>query len=368
MSDLAELRLRPSSGRPPRRRLPKWVGIGLVLAVLLALFGGAALGGHALLSSLRGASEADGDFPGPGRGSVLVEVAEGDTAGDIATRLQDKGVVKSAAAFRSAAAADDRSRSVQPGFYHLRAEMRARDALALLLDPASRARTRVTLPEGVPLSDALRRIADATDVPLKDLQAEAQRPQRLGLPAYARGEVEGFLFPATYDVPPGASAREVLTLVVDRFEEAAADLDLVARARALGRTPYEVVTTASLVEEETAFPTDRAKVARVVYNRLRAQMPLQFDSTVNYVREEKRLRLSLADLEVESAYNTYRNRGLPPTPIASPGEEALEAALSPAQGDYIYFVTVDEDGRSLFTRSYEEFLRAKAKAQREGVY
>ena len=96
--------------------------------------------------------------------------------------------------------------------------------------------------------------------------------------------------------------------------------------------------------------------------------PLQLDSTVNYIRTEKKARLSLDDIAVESPYNTYKNKGLPPTPIDSPGQKALEATLAPATGDYVYFITIDKAGHSLFTASYEEFLRAKAKAQREGVY
>jgi UPF0755 protein len=105
-----------------------------------------------------------------------------------------------------------------------------------------------------------------------------------------------------------------------------------------------------------------------VLNRLARNMPLQLDSTVNYVRTEKRARLSLQDIRVESPYNTYTNRGLPPTPIDSPGEKTLDAALHPADGDWLYFVTIDKAGHSLFTSDYQEFLRAKAKAQREGVY
>jgi len=246
--------------------------------------------------------------------------------------------------------------------------MSAAGALALLLDPASRARSRVTLPEGVTTAVALKRIADATEVPLKDLQAAVGDPSVLGLPDYAEGQVEGFLFPATYDVEPGTSAVDALKLMTARFAKAAQDVDLVDRAEAIGRTPYEVLITASLIEKETAFPADRNKVARVVYNRLDKDMPLQFDSTVNYIRSEKKARLSLDDLKQESDYNTYQNTGLPPTPIDSPGAEAIEAALSPAEGDYVYFVTIDEDGRSLFTADYDEFINAKNKAKAEGVY
>ncbi len=339
----------------------------VVLLVLAALLGGAALGGRALLSQLRGGGDT-ADYAGAGQGEVLVEVAEGDTASDIAGRLHQKDVVKSPGAFRRAAAADERSRSVQPGVYRLRTQMSARAALTRLLDPEARARTRVTLPEGVTAGEALVRIAEATDLELADLRAAAAKPGALGLPAFARGRLEGLLFPATYDVAPGTSAADALRMIVDRFEQEVNGIGLTDRARRLGRDPYDVLITASLVEEETAAPADRPKVARVVYNRLRAGMRLQFDSTVNYVRKERKLRLSSQDLQVESAYNTYRNAGLPPTPISSPGVESLEAALAPARGDYLYFVVVDEDGRSLFTRSYDEFVAAKARAKREGVY
>ena len=366
MSDLAD-RLMHGPGAPRRRtRRGRGPALALFALLLVVLLVGVFVGGRAVLDAVRGPSTAD--FSGEGTGEVLVQVQPGDTATDIGAELAEKGVVKSGAAFAEAAADDDRSRSVQPGFYRLRQQMSGTAAVGLLLDPASRARSRVTLPEGVTLADALQRISDGADLPLEELQAALEDPEAIGLPDYADGQAEGFLFPATYDVEPGSSAVEVLTMMTDRFRQAAEAVDLEGRAEELGRTPYEVVTTASLIEKETAFAADRAKVARVVYNRLADDMPLQFDSTVNYIREEKKARLSLDDLEQESAYNTYQNKGLPPTPIDSPGQEALEAALDPAEGDWIYFITTSRDGSSLFTSDYQEFLRAKDKAQAEGIY
>ena len=366
MSDL--LGLRPAPREAPRRRLPKVLAVLLVVLVLGGLVGGVVVGGRSLVSSLGGATSSSADYAGEGTGEVLVEVDEGDTAGAIATTLQEQDVVQSTGAFREAAAADPRSRSIQPGTYALRAQMSAAAALAMLLDPASRAGTKVVLPEGLSLAAALETIAATAGVPLEDLQAAVNAPASLGLPAYAEGQVEGFLFPATYEVEPGTTAVEVLTAMVDRYEAAAVDLDLEARAAALGRTPYEVLITASLIEKETAFPADRPKVARVVYNRLALGQMLQFDSTVNYLREEKKARLSIDDLKVESDYNPYAVVGRPPTPIGNPGEAAIEAALSPAEGDFVYFITTATDGSSLFTADYQEFLRAKAKAQAEGIY
>ena len=176
------------------------------------------------------------------------------------------------------------------------------------------------------------------------------------------------MFPATYDIEPGTRATQVVAMMTERFGVEAAALDLEAGAQQLRRSAYDVVTVASLIEAETSLDADRAKVARVVYNRLARGMALQLDSTVNYVRTERAARLTNNDIKVDSPYNTYRHKGLPPTPIDSPGRKALEAALHPAAGDYLFFITIDKQGHSLFTSSYPAFLAAKAKAQRDGVY
>jgi UPF0755 protein len=364
MSDLAECPSRQSSPPPRRRgRLP-----ALLLFVLLvgALVAGVVVGGRAVLAQLSGSGTPD--YAGAGQGEVLVQVKVGQAAAAIATTLLGEDVVKSEVAFTKAATADPRSLSVQPGFYRLHSQMSGAAAVALLLDPAARARSRVTLPEGSTLAVTLKKISEATEVPLADLQTAVADPAAIGLPAYAKGQVEGFLFPATYDVEPGTSAVATLRMMTARFAKAAAEADLDAKAAALGRSPYDVLVTASLIEKETAFAPDRSKVARVIYNRLAGNMPLQLDSTVNYLRTDKKARLTLEDLKQVSPYNTYLVPGLPPTPIDSPGQDAITAALDPAAGDYRYFVTVSKDGSSLFTADYSEFLKAKAKAQAEGVY
>lgn len=350
--------------RPHPKRLPKPVGLLVVLGVVVALVLGIVLGSRALLGSLFGAP----DYEGQGSGRVVIQVRAGDSAQQVGVTLQANGVVKSVKAFTRAATEDRRSRRLQPGFYAMRLKMSAQAALQLLLDPRSRVRGRVTLPEGIPLTRVIARLVQYTDLKREAVVRAVESPAALGLPAYARNRPEGFLFPATYDVEPSTTAVQALQMMTQRFAEEAAALDLENRARALGLTPYEVVTIASLVEAETALDKDRAKVARVVLNRLQKGMRLQLDSTVNYVREEKKARLSLKEIAVESPYNTYQVAGLPPTPINSPGRKALEAALSPAEGDWLYFITIDKQGNSLFTSDYDEFLRAKAKAQREGVY
>jgi UPF0755 protein len=349
---------RPTPSSPYRRRRT------LVVALAVALVAALLYGGKQAYQGLVGVA----DYSGSGTGSVLVQVKAGDSAADIGATLVAKHVVKSRKAFTNAAKKDARSRNVQPGFYAMKLRMSGARALALLLDPSSRVRGRVTLPEGIPLSQVVERLVKYTDLKRADIVAALENPAVLGLPSWAGKHPEGFLFPATYDVEPGTDAVEALRMMTEKFAEVSAGLDLEGGAAQLGLSPYEVVTIASIIEDETAVDADRAKVARVVLNRLKRGMRLQLDSTVNYVRTEKKARLTLADIQVESPYNTYDHAGLPPTPIDSPGEKALEAALSPADGDWLYFVTIDKAGNSLFTSDYQEFLRAKAKAQREGVY
>jgi UPF0755 protein len=347
-----------------RKRRP--LGIAVALVVLLAVVGGAVLGGRTLLHTIGGPAA---DYSGAGSGDVTVQVARGATAAGIGETLRTAGVVRSAKAFRNAAKADPRALRIQPGYYRLRLRMKARLALDLLLDPAARLRSRVTIPEGTSLARTLELIAkNVSDVPLASLREAAANPAALGLPAYANGKVEGFLFPATYDIEPGTSAVDVLRTLVQEFQVRAERLQLAERAAALRITPYQALVIASLVEGETGDASDRGKVARVVYNRLKRPMRLQFDSTVKYayaLTGVTKTRLLYKDLDIASPFNTYRHDGLPPAPISSPGEAALEAALSPTPGPWLYFVVIDTQGRSAFATTATEFAALKARYRKD---
>lgn len=349
-----------SSARPPRRRRPRRSRQGLVLLVALALIaavvGGGVFGVRKLVSAI---SPGPSDYPGPGSGTAVVQVHPGDTAADIGDALADAGVVKSVKAFRRAAAADPDSLALQPGYYRLKKQMTSVAALALMLDPASAVRSRVVVPEGSRQATVLALVQKGTDLSAASLQAAVRDPQVLRLPAYAKGRPEGFLFPATYSFSPDTSGAQALAQMVQRFDQAAGAVRLEAGARALGRTPYEVLTVASLVQAEAKLPADYPKVARVVYNRLAQRKDLELDSTINYVLPQRKGHLSTKDLRFRSPYNSYLNPGLPPTPINSPGELALKAALHPAPGPWIWFLTVDAAGRTAFTDSYERFVQLK---------
>ena len=330
---------------------------GWVLAALAVVIVGSLVVGVLVLGNLLGGGSPD--YAGPGSGEVVVEVVSGDTATDIGATLVAADVVASSGAFVDAAAADDRSLGIQPGFYRLSRQMSGAGALALLLDPASRVENVVAVPEGLRVDQVVARLSKGTGLPRREFLAVLDRPGPLRLPAYAQGSAEGYLFPATYTFPPDITAAEALRAMVDRFREAARAVDLVARAAEAGHSPHDVVTIASLVQAEVA-EADFGTAARVVENRLAAGMPLQFDSTVNYVLRSSDLTLTNDQLGVDSPYNTYLYPGLPPGPMNSPGEAALEAALAPPAGDWLYFVAVAPGSdETRFTASYEEFLQFK---------
>lgn len=335
-----------------------------VLVALAVIVAGAGLAVWKSSDLVSGWFAGPQNYSGRGSGSVTVEVAEGDTAGEIAVTLERAGVVASAEAFTDAAAADSRSLGIQPGFYALREQMSAKAALELLVGDAARIEKQVTLAEGLTVEQTLDELARQTSVP-RQAYAAAARRGRLGLPAYAGGDPEGYLFPATYPLPPKVGAVEVLALMVDRFEQAAAKLGLVRGAARIGYTPAEVVTVASLVQAEGRRLPDFPKIAAVVYNRLRKDMALRLDSTVKYATGtvgDGEVFTTDKDRRNPSRYNTYRHPGLPPGPIASPGEKALAAALDPAAGKWTYFVTVDlESGRTLFADSYRAHQRNVAR-------
>ncbi len=345
----------PPSGAPKPKRRRGFISVVIALVVVGALLAGVVYLAYGLL----GFGGTD-DYPGPGSGEATVVIPPGATLTAMGILLTDAGVVASPEAFVQAATANERAVQIQPGTYSLLLQMPAADAVVALLDPANRVEDKVLIPEGRQVSETVARLAKKTPLTLKALEKALNRPKTLGLPDYAEDNPEGFLFPATYIVQPDTSAEEQLRAMVKRFDEAAAAVDLEARAELAGLTSYETVIVASLLEAE-GRPDTFAKIARVIYNRLDAGMPLQLDATVNYALGRSDIRLSTDDLTVDSPYNTYLYPGLPPAPINSPGEQALEAALAPADGPWLYYVTVDPaTGLTKFTDSYAEFLKFKA--------
>ncbi len=331
------------------RRRARAAAIVALICVAALLIGGGFLGWRALLK-LQGA---DGeDYPGPGEGQVVVEIADGLPIKSIGSLLAQKNVVASQGAFVRAAQDNQDSLMVRPGWYKLRERMSAKQALEALLDPSSRAELRVTIPEGLRAPEIMQRLAAARGLPVEQFNSALTHPD-LGLPDYARGKTEGFLYPSTYEFSPNATALQMVQAMITRYTTKTQEIKIDQLAPR--RSAEQILIIASLVQAEAKHAPDFPKVARVIYNRLEKPMPLQFDSTVNYALGRTKVRVSIKDTQVNSPYNTYRNPGLPPGPINSPGEQAIQAALQPAVGNWLFFVTVDEQsGQTKFVDTYAE--------------
>lgn len=299
------------------------------------------------------------DFTGTGTTAVVFEITEGQTLAQIGNELKSKGIVASVDAFTRAANANPDSASIQPGFYNLKTEMKASQAITALLDPATKNVHRFVIPEGKRVKWIVNNLVKETGIQESDFIDALKDSAALGLPEYAQGNPEGFLFPATYDIVPNATAASIVKDMVDKYNEVAISVDLVNKAAERKMTPQQIITIASLLQVE-GHPRDFSKVSRVVYNRLAEPMRLQFDSTVNYGLGKTDVILTTDQLAKDTPYNTYLHDGLPPGPVGNPGEEAIKAALNPAEGDWLYFTTVNLDTQETkFTGSYNEFLKIK---------
>lgn len=351
----------PGSRRAARKRgsgcVP--VTIGLIAVLVLGFFG--VRWGMDKVEGLVGGPP---DYTGTGTSKVTFEVHKGDTSAEIGRALKSAGVVKSVDAFMDAARAEPESRNIQVGFYPLKKKLPAKTALAVLIDPKNLVQDVVTVPEGARVRDIVKRIVARTDLKRADLTAALADPDAIGLPAIARGNPEGYLYPATYNVMPKMTAVDLLKQMVAKTLAVEKDLDIEARAKARGMTPEQILTLASILEYEANRDQDYPKVARVFYNRLDQGMPLQSDATVSYASgREGDVWTTAGERASDSAYNTYKHTGLPPGPIGSPGEKTIEAALEPASGDWLYFVPDFENGTTLFTDSYAQHQRNVAKAR-----
>ena len=305
------------------------------------------------------------DYSGQGTGKVVIEVPAGANGQQIADILAKKDVVKSAEAYYQLSLNDPRAQSIQPGFYELRKQMSAKAALAALVDKKNRVEGRVAVPEGARIDQIIELIEAGSEISKKDVVAALDKPESLGLPKDAADNPEGYLFPATYTVEPGTSATDLLKQMVQKAVDVHKSLDIDTRAQGLGYSGAEIITVASLLEREAQRGEDFPKVARVLYNRLDESMPLQLDSTVQYVSKRKGdVFTTPEERDNPSKFNTYKHPGLPPGPIGSPGEETIEAALNPAEGSWLYFVTVNlETGETVFSDTNGEHSQAVAKLQ-----
>jgi len=332
----------------------------IVMILVFALLAGGAWYGYGKVKGFFTAA----DYSGQGSGEAVVQVEDGDTATDIANTLFQADVVKSAKAFTNAAEQNTASQGLQPGTYTLRKQMAASAALSLMLDPASKSVKSFLIREGLTVKEILPQIAKQTGIPLADFEAAVKDPVALGVPTWARPDpakpavLEGFLFPAKYEVAKNDNAKTILTAMVAQSLKIMEEDGYLAAADQFNLTPLELLTVASLVEQE-GVEADFTKVARVVYNRLKADMRLQFDSTTQYwlIQTGKGRKKILTNTELRDPANNYStttNAELPPTPISNPGKAGLDAAAKPADGNWLYFVVTEANGISSFADTLPE--------------
>ncbi len=330
--------VRPRRGRPSgrgaKRRRSRWIAPLIAVIVILT----PVVIGGVYAFNLYQSKYHPADYATAGTGQAIVEVQSGQTATAVGDRLVTLGVVASVRAFELAAEHSTNSHGLEPGFYRMHKHMKASLAFALLLNPAARIQDTITIPEGWRLSQIETALGARSGIPLADYQQALASPGLLGLPSYANGNPEGYLYPATYVVEPNMSATTVLQAMVNRFNQEAVSISLTAAAAQAHMTPAQVITVASLLQAEGGSISDYPKIARVILNRLAANMPLQFDSTVLYGLHQFGTTVTDKQIASNTPYNTYQHKGLPPGPIDSPGNSAIEAALHPASGNWLYFV------------------------------
>jgi UPF0755 protein len=336
-------------------------GIAVLVALVVLIGGGwfAATKGYAKYMDWR---QTD-DYIGNGVDDVQITIPAGASLTDIGLIVVKADVVKSTKAFQSAAAKQAKSTAIQAGTYKMKTHLPAASAVARLIDPATyKVVKRVLVREGLRVSAIVPVLAKGTGLTEDQFNAVLKDPSKLGLPAYANNNPEGFLFPDSYEVADKPDALTILKTMTAEFATVAVSEDLANRATATGMTPLQVLTVASIIEAEVNRPEDRPMVARAIYNRLQGKtetgqpMKLQLDSTVIYANGGTgTLTTTDAQRALDSAYNTYKVDGLPPGPINSPGKSAIEAALNPADGTWIYWVVVNpQTGETKFASTDAE--------------
>ena len=371
---------------------PKYVkrrqrGIAVVIASIIVILGALIYIGFRL-------GNTSADYEGTGNGTTqLVEVPEGSSMSELGPALVEKNVVKTKDAFDSAASMNHSASQIQPGFYRLQEEMSADAAVEALLDENNRV-DRLEVQGGATLEDVkvvggdvrygiyslISEVScnDGSCLKKEDLEKVAAEtdPAELGAPEWAldainkRGNdpkrIEGLIAPGQYVLDPNMEAKDILKDLITRSTKRYNETNIEERAKAIGLTPYELLTSASLVERE-APAGEFDKVARVILNRLDEPMRLEFDSTVNYGLEDVELATTDEARGEKTPWNTYAKEGLPDTPIASPSDDAIKAMEEPAEGNWKFFVTVDQEGTTVFSDTYDEHLGRVDDAIRSGV-
>jgi UPF0755 protein len=296
------------------------------------------------------------------RVTAKVEVVKGDTLSSVAEKLEQAGVIESALMFKMEARVEGHEDTeIKTGEYTFKRGDDGDKILAKLTAGEADPILAITVPEGLDLEQTAQQVARQSDVSSAQFERAARRTD-YGYGFLEHREIkstEGFLFPKQYEFERGATAPQMVTRMLEQYLLETQTLDISGAKERLNVTEYELVTVASLIEKEASSAEERPLVASVIYNRIREKMPLQIDATVVYALDHPKEELSLADLRVDSSFNTYKNTGLPPGPICSPSRQSLEAAINPVETDYLYYVLKSNGKEHFFTNNYNDFLDAK---------
>lgn len=326
----------------------KWYYFLLAVVVIPLL-------GFMLMLGIRGNNK---DFAASGQHLIMIK--EGMTTADIATLLHEKKLVKDPEAFRMEARFKNLADKLQAGPYQIEGGLSNSQIVDVMVKGHIK-QIRFTVPEGFTVVKTAKKLeaeglgkADKFIAAAKDYAPYAymqtDNPNVLF-------KAEGFIFPATYDFPVGISEEEMLKIMVEQFDKKMQESGVAKTVQEKNLNMRDVVNMAAMVEMEAVFPEEQPSIAGVFLKRVAIGMPIQSDTTIQYILGAQKEIITFADTEIQNPYNTYQNMGLPPGPIASPGLKAIQAVLAPEDNEYLYFVA-EKDGHHRFTKTYEEHLQA----------
>ena len=315
--------------------------------------------------------------------AVNFTVNEGDTISSVASRLHSAGIISNATIFRWYVSTKG-TIALTPGYYALKPKDNAGSIVEALSTPPAQTFISVTFPEGMTVAQMAQRLSEKmTFMKPEDFMAAANSPDTASeLRPTSQTSLEGLLFPDTYQISGDDTESRVVARLVSMMERVSRQVELTAGAKARGFSPYEILIIASLIEREAKVATDRSKIAQVIYNRLAKKMKLEIDASVKYGQDPA---MSWTDMKAtDTPYNTYINKGLPPTPIANPGKASIQAALAPfgsppasdqactglpagVKCEYLYYVLADEAGGHVFATTYEQHLLNVEKSKTAGL-
>jgi UPF0755 protein len=295
---------------------------------------------------------------------VSVRVKSGETLSQVATKLHARGVVEHPSWFRLWAKVTRNERRIKAGYYVFQKPSSIRETLRILTLGKS-LELKVTIPEGATLKEIAELLSVECDINKEKFLRLVHSSEYVKGFGIRTSLLEGYLFPESYLISYGADPEQVISRMVGQFFKVYTS-EIKQRTKEIGFTMEEIVILASIIEKETACEREKAVISGVYHNRLRKNILLQCDATVQYALPKRKARLTYADLKIDSPYNTYLNKGLPPAPIASPGKTSIEAALWPQNNDYLYFVARG-DGTHSFSKTLRQHNREKLKIKRQRI-